>query len=116
MSAAIAVVAGVVRGVSDCRDGGARPRPGRARRGDHRRARPAASRRGRRSSSSSGALAQVEAHFVYRLQTVGGFGGKSDQLNGYNMVVADPGYFDTDLARYRDVTADGVRGVDRSSS
>ena len=27
------------------------------------------------------------------------------------MVVADPGYFDTDLARYRDVTADGVRGV-----
>ena len=56
-------------------------------------------------------LAHVEAHFVYRLQTVGGFGGKSDQLNGYNMVVADPGYFDTDLARYCDVTADGVRGV-----
>ena len=57
------------------------------------------------------ARAQIEAHFMYRLQTVGGFGGKSDQLNGYNMVVADPGYFDTDLARYRDVTVDGIRGV-----
>ena len=31
------------------------------------------------------ARAQVEAHFIYRLQTVGGFGGKSDQLNAYNV-------------------------------
>ena len=27
---------------------------------------------------------QAEAQFVFRLQTVGGFGGKSDQLNAYN--------------------------------
>src|SRR4030095_2403583 len=27
------------------------------------------------------AMAQAEAHFMYRLQTIGGFGGKSDQLN-----------------------------------
>ena len=32
------------------------------------------------------ALAQAEAQFVYRLQTVGGFGGKSDQLNAYNVL------------------------------
>ena len=30
-------------------------------------------------------LAQAESHFIYRLQTVGGFGGKSDQLNAYNV-------------------------------
>ncbi len=48
---------------------------------------------------------QAEVHFVFRLQTVGGFGGKSDQLNAYNVFMGDPGYFDHDLARYRDVTA-----------
>ena len=39
------------------------------------------------------ARAQVEAHFMYRLQTVGGFGGKSDQLNAYNVFRGDPGFF-----------------------
>ena len=46
-------------------------------------------------------LAQAEAHFLHRLQTVGGFGGKSDQLNAYNVYLGAPGYFDEDLARYR---------------
>lgn len=50
-------------------------------------------------------LAQAEAHFVFRLQTVGGFGGKSDQLNAYNVFRGDPGFFDADLARYRQATA-----------
>jgi zinc protease len=49
-------------------------------------------------------LAQAEAHFVYRLQTVGGFGGKSDQLNAYNVFLDDPGYMARDLARYRKAT------------
>jgi zinc protease len=49
-------------------------------------------------------LAQAEAHFIYRLQTVGGFGGKSDQLNAYNVFLGDPDYFDRDLDRYRAVT------------
>ncbi len=48
--------------------------------------------------------AQVEAHFIYRLQTLGGFGGKSDQLNAYNVLLNNPGYFERDLARYREVT------------
>ena len=51
---------------------------------------------------------QAEAHFVFRLQTVGGFGGKSDQLNAYNVFLGDPGYFDRDLARYQDATAASV--------
>jgi zinc protease len=46
-------------------------------------------------------LAQAEAHFLHRLQTVGGFGGKSDQLNAYNVYLGKPGYFEEDLARYR---------------
>jgi zinc protease len=49
-------------------------------------------------------LAQAEANFIYRLQTVGGFGGKSDQLNAYNVFLGDPGFFDRDLERYRRVT------------
>jgi zinc protease len=54
-------------------------------------------------------LAQAESHFIFRLQTVGGFGGKSDQLNAYNVFLGDPAYFDKDLARYRQVTPDGIR-------
>jgi zinc protease len=49
-------------------------------------------------------LAQAEAHFLHRLQTVGGFGGKSDQLNAYNVFLGEPGFFDRDLARYRSAT------------
>jgi zinc protease len=55
------------------------------------------------------ALAQAEAHFVQRLQTVGGFGGKSDQLNAYNIFLGDPDFFARDLQRYRDATAEGIR-------
>jgi zinc protease len=54
-------------------------------------------------------LAQAEAQFVYRLQTVGGFGGKSDQLNAYNVFVGEPGFFDRDLERYRSATREGLR-------
>ena len=56
-------------------------------------------------------LAQAEAQFVYRLQTVGGFGGKSDQLNAYNTFIGQPGFFDQDLARYRNATAEGLRST-----
>jgi zinc protease len=54
-------------------------------------------------------LAQAEAHFLHRLQTVGGFGGKSDQLNAYNVYLGEPGYFERDLARYREASVDAVR-------
>ena len=56
-------------------------------------------------------LAQAEAHFVFRLQTVGGFGGKGDQLNAYNVFLGDPGYFDKDLERYRHATPASLQDV-----
>ena len=58
-------------------------------------------------------LAQAEAHFMYRLQTVGGFGGKSDQLNAYNVFRGDPDFFAGDLERYRRATPLTVRNAVR---
>jgi zinc protease len=58
-------------------------------------------------------LAQAEANFMYRLQTVGGFGGKSDQLNAYNILVGDPGFFERDLERYRRVTRESMQSAAR---
>jgi len=55
--------------------------------------------------------AQAEAQFVYRLQTIGGFGGKSDQLNAYNIMCGDPGYFRADLDRYRRATPESLRAA-----
>jgi zinc protease len=58
-------------------------------------------------------LAQAEAHFMYRLQTVGGFGGKSDQLNAYNVFLGNPDFFAGDLERYRSATAETVQRAAR---
>ena len=55
--------------------------------------------------------AQVEAQFVYRLQTLGGFGGKADQLNAYSVFLNDPAYFERDLARYESVTSGDLHRV-----
>ncbi|HET9832588.1 MAG TPA: pitrilysin family protein [Vicinamibacterales bacterium] len=52
---------------------------------------------------------QAETQFVQRLQTVGGFGGKSDQLNAYNTYLGRPDYFSEDLGRYARVTHDSLR-------
>ena len=54
------------------------------------------------------ARAQTDAQFVYRIQTIGGFGGKSDQLNAYNVFRGDPGFFAGDRARYDNATAEGI--------
>jgi zinc protease len=59
-------------------------------------------------------LAQAEAHFIYRLQTVGGFSGKSDQLNAYNVFVSNPGYFSQDLDRYRTLAEPELRAAART--
>jgi zinc protease len=52
---------------------------------------------------------QAEAQFMFRLQSVGGFGGKSDQLNAYNVFTGDPGYFERDLVRYQTATEASLR-------
>jgi zinc protease len=54
---------------------------------------------------------QAETQFVFRLQTVGGFGGKSDQLNAYNVLLKDPAYFDRDLERYQLVTKSSLQEI-----
>jgi len=50
-----------------------------------------------------------EAQFLSRMERVGGFGGKADQLNFYNYFVGSPDYFQKDLDRYGRVTAAGVQ-------
>jgi zinc protease len=57
---------------------------------------------------------QAEAQFMFRLQTVGGFGGKSDQLNAYNVFLHNPAYFERDLERYQTVTKRSLRDVVRA--
>jgi zinc protease len=59
------------------------------------------------------AHAQIEAQFVYRLQTLGGFGGKADQLNAYSVFLGDPGFFERDLARYQRVSAGHLHAAAR---
>jgi zinc protease len=59
-------------------------------------------------------IAQAEVHFISRLQTVGGFGGKSDQLNAYNVFLGDAGFFDRDLARYRRAKAEDLTRAART--
>jgi zinc protease len=51
----------------------------------------------------------LEASFIYGMQTVGGFGGKNDQLNQYAILVNQPNYFNQDLARYRKVTPEDIK-------
>jgi len=54
---------------------------------------------------------QVESSFYARLERVGGFGGKADQLNAYYVETGDPGYFDEDLARYRAIAPSDVQAA-----
>ena len=56
-------------------------------------------------------LNQIEASFISRLERVGGFGGKADQLNHYYFQTGEPDYFETDLNRYRNLTAESVRNA-----
>jgi zinc protease len=52
-----------------------------------------------------------EFNFVTGLERIGGFGGKSDLLNQYNTFLGDPNRFESDFARFRGATAEGVRAA-----
>jgi zinc protease len=54
------------------------------------------------------AVNQFEASFTDRLERVGGFGGKADQLNSYFVSTGEPDYFDKDLARYKALTPEDL--------
>src|SRR4029077_18213785 len=44
---------------------------------------------------------QIESSFYNRMERIGGFGGKGDQLNAYFTSTGDPDWFNEDLSRYR---------------
>jgi zinc protease len=54
---------------------------------------------------------QVEASFYDRMEKVGGFGGKADQLNAYFTSTGDPDWFNEDLARYRALSVGDIRAA-----
>ena len=53
--------------------------------------------------------AQAETAFALRVQSLGGFGGKADQLNAYNVYLDQPDSFDADLSRYVGASASTLR-------
>ena len=57
------------------------------------------------------AINQIEASFYNRMERVGGFGGKADQLNAYYTNTGDPDWFNEDLARYRALSPSDIRAA-----
>jgi zinc protease len=57
------------------------------------------------------ALNQIEASFYRGMESVGGFGGKADQLNAYYAAGGGPDYFAEDLARYLSLSPADVQAA-----
>jgi zinc protease len=57
------------------------------------------------------AINQMEASFYRRMERVGGFGGKADQLNAYYATGGGPDYFAEDLARYTSLSTADVQAA-----
>lgn len=56
---------------------------------------------------------KYEAAFLSRLENVGSFGGKADQLNQYYYATGNPDYFQEDLGRYMSIDAGDVTTMAR---
>jgi zinc protease len=54
---------------------------------------------------------QIEASFYNRMERVGGFGGKADQLNAYYTNTGDPDWFNEDLSRYRALSPSDINAA-----
>jgi len=54
---------------------------------------------------------QIEASFFNRMERVGGFGGKADQMNGYYTNTGDPDWFNEDLSRYRALSPSDIQAA-----
>ncbi len=54
---------------------------------------------------------RVQSSHVFQLERFGGFGGRADQLNYYNIMAGDPGFINQDMDRYAAVTLDDVARV-----
>ncbi len=57
------------------------------------------------------AINRLEAHFVRQLESVGGFGGRADLLNYFNVFAGDPGRLNSDFERYAGVRPADVQRV-----
>ena len=57
------------------------------------------------------AINQIEASFLNRMQSVGGFNGKGNQLNAYFTATGNADYFNEDLARYRSLSPADVQAA-----
>ena len=57
------------------------------------------------------AINQIEASFYNRMENVGGFSGKGNQLNAYYTATGDPDYFNEDLSRYRALSASDIQAA-----
>jgi zinc protease len=57
------------------------------------------------------AVNQIEASFYRRMERIGGFGGKADQLNAYAFAGGSPDFFAEDLARYTSLSPDDIRSA-----
>lgn len=59
------------------------------------------------------AVARHESSLIQNLESVGGFGGRADQLNLYNVYAGQPGYLENDFDRYLRVDPAAVQRVAR---
>jgi zinc protease len=64
--------------------------------------------RGVTAAELKSAQDNYEADYVRSLEQVGGFGGRADRLNAYNVMLGDPGKFQWDLDRYTNATASEI--------
>ena len=87
--------------------GADRSHPDDRRRGD----REAAADAAHRPASSSARINQIEASFYNRMESVGGFNGKGNQLNAYYTATGNPDYFNEDLSRYRALAAGDIQAA-----
>ena len=59
------------------------------------------------------ATRNIIANRLRTVERIGGFGGKADLLNNYQVFLGDPGYLPRDIARYRAVTPQSVQDFAR---
>ena len=57
----------------------------------------------------SAPINRLEAHYVRQLESLGGFGGRADLLNYFNVFTGDPGRLNKDFDRYLTVTPADVQ-------
>jgi zinc protease len=57
------------------------------------------------------AINKIESSFYRRMERLGGFGGKADQINAYFSTTGDADWFNEDLGRYRALAPSDIRAA-----